>query len=241
MNANFNCNEYFAENDVWLADRFKKTSSIVFGPCGSGKDLIFAQAIYLIGDTHYANQPYDYNTVVCPMSLFNVNGITNADIINRTITPYDNFILNDVNAFWSDGAIGLSCTKDSELNTEYPDFPIYFALRRQLNGLQFHANTQALGRIWKPFREQCNNFIWVQNCDDYSSFFIVNTICYEYYKSAEQMLLPSENTNGNIEYRSFLIEKCNLHYDTNYFRKVFYKNQNKKQETYNLLEALKIA
>lgn len=215
--------EHFAENDQWLIDEGFRHSISVYGEAGSGKDLLFAHRIALVGQAHYAPFAYDYNTIVAPMTLFETKNIKYSDIFDGKVRPYTNVILDGVSVYCSDSNIHLPNTEDSRIKSEHPGIHIYAALRRHLNDLQIHINGQTLDRCYKILREQCDCFIWTQGVTTFKEYLIVETITYRYNRYASVMMLPEEAPSSyGIKRRFFLIPKYEIHYDTRAFRNVFY-------------------
>lgn len=127
-----------------------------------------------------------------------------------------------LNTYWSDSGILLPNTETSYLDKKYTTFPVLIALSRQLYDMCFNFNTQALGRIWKKFREQQDYYIkavktvppknklvrWLWSKLPYfKKRLLVKIITYEKYESAEKGLLPLSKTG--------LMSKNNMMYNTN--------------------------
>lgn len=218
--------EFFNNND-WLYDEGFKSSISVYGRTGSGKDLLFAHRIALVGQPHYAPFAFDYNTIVAPMVLFQTPPeIKYEDIFDGTVRPYTNRILDGVSVYCSDSNIHLPNIDDQKLKSKYPGIHIFSALRRQLNDLQIHINGQTLDRCYKILREQCDCFIWTQGATFYDDYIVVEAITYRYLRHAAAMIIPEEaRPEYEIKRRHFLIPYTELHYDTRAFKKVFYNDK----------------
>lgn len=218
--------DYFAFQNEWLLDVFNKYSVSVFGATGTGKDLMFAHHIALADAPHYANLVYNKKTIIAPLALFEIKGMKHEDVLKRRIMPASNRIIDGLAYYISDGAIYIPNTDDARLKKENPGLHIYAALRRQLNNLQIHINAQTFERLYIIYREQSECFIWTRGTLDLGDKLLVQTFTYDNERSAAARLFPSESSyrDGNVAERWFLIDKAELHYDTRFFRSIFYNH-----------------
>jgi len=138
----------------------------------------------------------------------------------RKFTP----VFRDCEDYYiSDAGVYLPSQYDKELDRRYPSMPLYYALSRQLHRQNIHANVQALGRLWKKLREHADSYILIKKTVDKGDYFVVHTVSYDRYESAERRLLPNKNkqygaTYGDIVERKFKVPKISLDYDTYHFR-----------------------
>lgn len=226
---------YFYEEYEWLLDTFRNSNVVVFGKKGAGKDVLFALVLHLLNGLHYANMPYNGNTLLLrSLKQLAAGGNTFDNLVEGNIKKYADPFIPGLPIFISDGAIYFGSQDDTKINKAYPGLSIFMALSRQLGEHQIHVNTQALTRLYKKIREQADAFIKCLRTVDYGRFMLVDTISYDKYESAERGLLPWPNSdrttmdyqkyagaNGEIEYHTFYIEKRWLKYDTHYFARVF--------------------
>lgn len=217
----------FNKNDEWLKAEFRRCNVEVFGKKGTGKDLLFSHVIYLRGEKHYANMPYNGLTEVREVGELSLGGNTFSNVIAGNFEKMPPAFDDGVDFYVSDGGIFLPCQYNTELNKAYPSMPMFFALSRQLYDMNIHVNVQAPTRLWDKLREQADSFIKVQKCKDYGAFFVVHCLCYDDYNLAVKGTLPEDNrTSFNAEYRRFKIFKDELEYDTRYFQRVFLMSNN---------------
>ena len=142
-----------------LKDYFK-SSVIVFGSKGSGKDLLFQKVIYMNRKKeYYSNITYGYKHHDISIKDISVAPNTYNDFINGKISTIDRKEeMEGKDIYLSDCGVFLPSTFDSTLNKTYPSFPIYYALSRHLYNQNIHCNTQNLERIWKQLREQSDKY-----------------------------------------------------------------------------------
>lgn len=232
-----------------LLDYFKQSSVIVYGPKGSGKDLLFQKVIYLKRKKPYlANIPYGYNCIETPPKMLSVSPNTFQDFIKgkvKVIPKNDSF--EGLDYYFSDIGVFLPCQYGGYLNKEYPSLPIYYALSRHLYLQNIHCNSQNLNRAWNMIREQADRFI---RCVKKTKllFGMVCTIrMYDKYESANANLLPMNTsifsnkyekalqeqykaTNGEILVRKYYIRYKDIKYDTRVFHKYVFGETAKEWE-----------
>lgn len=235
---------------------FKESSVIVYGPKGSGKDLLFQKVIYLRRNEKYlANITYGYKGEVVPIKQLSVapNNFENfikGDVV--TIKKNDDF--EGVDYFLSDAGVFLPAQYNSILTKNYFSLPIYYALSRHLYLQNIHLNSQYLNRAWNMLREQADKFIRCVGKTKLLFGIIAKIRMYDKYESAAANLLPMKKpklfdkvgramynqyyaTNGEIKTRLYYIRKKHIKYDTRIFHKVIFgitakewlKQQKKKQ------------
>ena len=195
----------------------KSTNLFIFGPKGSGKDLIMQKSIYLKYDTHtlikyllnrnrktpLANDDYGYGTkFVEPKEVFNLYPNTYANLIESEIVlieKKDDFEGRDY--YLTDSAIYFPSQEDSKLNKEYPSFPLFYATARQLYNMYIIVNTQVNSRLWKKLREQVQdgyieaitNYGWsplMESIPIIRNYVFIQCRYYSKLESAELGLLP---------------------------------------------------
>ncbi|HEY8390531.1 MAG TPA: hypothetical protein VIL26_06255 [Clostridia bacterium] len=234
------CNDYddnyFKVQNDWLVEQFRTRNVYVFGKKRTGKDLLFAHVIYLRGEKHYANMPYDDNTEVIELKEINVGGNTFEHIIEGQIEPFEPQFEFGRDIYLSDAGIFFPSQYHRILEQKFPDMPIFFALSGHLYELNVHCNCQELGRVWDKLREQADCYIRVLGCKWYRNYALVSCISYTDYNAAERKISPPSPKKsekkllefyekyGEVVYRTFKIYKSYLKYDTHYFRHKFFKN-----------------
>ena len=193
------------------------TNLFIFGPKGSGKDLIMQKSIYLKYDTHtlikyllnrnrktpLANDDYGYGTkFIEPKEVFNLYPNTYANLIESEIVlieKKDDFEGRDY--YLTDSAIYFPSQEDSKLNKEYPSFPLFYATSRHLYDMNIIVNTQVNSRLWKKLREQVQdgyieaitNYGWsplMESIPIIRNYVFIQCRYYSKLESAELGLLP---------------------------------------------------
>lgn len=213
----------FDKNDAWLIDEFRRCNVIVDGKKGTGKDLLFAHAIFLRGEPHYSNIVYNGLTTEIDIADMTAGSNTYEQFIRGTTEKFSPAFNEGEDFYISDGGIFLPSQYNSELDKRYAGLPIFYALQRQLYDSNTHLNLQSIGRLWIKLREQADSYIRALRTRDYGDHLVVTVRTYDNYESASANVLP-QNTEqqrarrGEIVERRFRIYKRELEYDTRHFR-----------------------
>lgn len=224
-----------------LKDYFKESSVIVYGPKGTGKDLLFQKVIYLKRKKSYlANIPYGYKCEIEPIRTLSVAPNSFESFINEKVTTIqkrDDYEGRDY--YISDAGVFLPAQYNGALNKNYYSLPIYYALSRHLYGMNIHMNSQYLNRAWNMLREQADRFIRCVGKVKTPFGIIAKIRMYDKYESACKNLLPMKKpfflnrfemaiykqyiaTNGEIKTRHYLIHYRHIKYDTRVFHKIVF-------------------
>ena len=237
-------NQYYKEQNHWLAEQFRRCNVAVFGKKGTGKDLLFAHAIYLRRENHYANIPYDERTEVIPLKSIGVGGNDYMSILENNIQKIERGFVTGQDVYLSDAGTFFPSQYNEKLDKLYAGVPIFMALSRQLYQLNVHFNVQELSRVWNKIREQADCYIRVLKSRFNGAYVFIDTISYQQYNTAEKGVLPplepsdkaerrelEEFTarNGEVVYRTFRMHRKEIKYDTYYFAKVFFNDENLKE------------
>lgn len=239
----------FQKGKQALVKCFEEENCIVFGPKGSGKDLIDNKVIESRKEPCYANIPYNKEyCVVRSIKDFSVEPNTYKDILNGSIKKIDKINKEHCDMYISDGGIFLPSQHAGDLVKNYPSLPIYYALSRHLTNSNIHINTQYLGRVWDKLREQAAYYIRAVHTTKLAikiknkehGFLITDFIIYDNYQSALSKLRPFENKrlfegaegaaakadfiakHGNIRSYKIIQTIGSVHYDSRHFHKEFY-------------------
>lgn len=221
---------------------FKSGNVSVFGNCGSGKDMLFANVAVrngeYIGNNDYGSTfyPVDFDSLDCGRNIYEnfINGK-----VRKYVYPYP--IGKDI--FISDCGIYFPSQYCNELNKKYPYLSTFFAIRRHLGQCNIHTNTQALGRVWDKLREQSDIYILCRSCHVFFGKIVIQRITiYDQYESAIKRLKPCRvsvpiastpnarmqakiardnyaNTHGEVR-SAWLIYWNKSKYDTHHFKKL---------------------
>lgn len=227
-----------------LIEYFDKTSVIVYGCKGSGKDLLFQKVIYLKRKEKYmSNNNYGYKYLQEPIKELSTYPNTFEAFINGTIKKIQkNDEWEDVDYYISDVGIYMPSQYNGLLNKNYPTLPVFYAISRHLYNNNIHINSQYLTRAWNLLREQADKFIHVLKTHKIGKWLIVDIIFYDRIQSASQNILPMRkpglremfnkyyraqyeqfvSTYGEIIKSRFLIKTKHIKYDSRHFHKLLF-------------------
>jgi len=207
---------YLRRNNLFIVNKLRYYSNIIFGFKRRGKDLLLQLYVILRFKKIHKKNPDKINYVG---NIDYGYGFKKVEMKDLLLTPntYNNLIMNDVkliiksdeleslDLIYSDGGIFLPSTEDMVLNKLYPSFPIFYALSGQLYNMNITLNTQALDRLWKKIREQQDCYIraictiplhksvlskiW-KNIPFLRKYIFIKLRYYESYKSAEAGRVP---------------------------------------------------
>jgi hypothetical protein len=225
-------------NLSFLVKRFSNNNMIVFGKKGTGKDMLFQQVINATNKHHYSNISYGKKTLPIVMNDISLFPNTYEQMINGTIEKIKPNLNEKLDIYISDGGVMLPSQYDWLLHKKFPSFPLLYALQRHLYNSNMHVNVQSLGRLWKPIRELADGYIQAERTIWIGPIFIQFLTYYDRYESAERTLLPMKRrmingmsdaitdqyiaTNGLIKPMYLIGTKKRIHYNTRYFRDVFF-------------------
>lgn len=229
---------YFKNNSNKLIKYFKKSSVIVFGKKGKGKDLLFQHVIKHRKKPYYSNIPYGYKYYHLDLKDIDLSPNTFNNFIKGNIQKVPNLLYDKMDYYISDAGVYLPSQYHSLLDKTYMSLPIYYALSRHLNLMNIHINTQALNRVWDKLREQADYYIKVKSTFRIFNLFFTTIIIYDKYQTAKLELLPFkkklgssetnalvrqyEATNGEIKKFTICTRKKSIKYDTRYFKSLIY-------------------
>lgn len=141
-----------------LIKLFENGSVCTTGCKGKGKDLMMSNVAVRRKKPYISNLNYggDYS----PFEFSKVDiGNTYDDILkgcpNKYVFPYA--LGTDI--YLSDVGVYFPSQYCNQLNRDYPTFPYYMALSRQLSENNVHINVQNLNRCWDKIREQSDTYI----------------------------------------------------------------------------------
>lgn len=226
-------------NKSILKKLFNKSSVIVFGSKGTGKDLIF-NYITNTRKKYYANIPYkqkglnliELHSLSCKM--------TYNDFINNNIVKSFPIFNDGVDTFISDAGVYFPSQYDSMLHKVYPHFSVFYALSRHLYLMNIHCNTQSLDRVWKALREQADIYIKCLQTIKLPFVLVTKYRIYDKFTSAQQDIRPLKRSlikseTGNVHLSNvglikdgFIIQfKKSIKYNTRYFKTLLLESEEK--------------
>ena len=232
-------------NIAWIVRLFKKNNVIVWGKKRKGKDLLFQLVINRRKKEPYAsNYPieYSYGHKASKIDINDLSVMPNV---------YDNVILNNVHkikrfderekmdCYIADAGIYLPSHYHSNIQKAYPSLPIYYSIVGHLYDSNIHVNYNgSITRLYDKLREQADDYIKVLDNIKIFGIIFIKVRYYETYESASQGLMPMKNSIFNKEQRALYeqyiaqhglikdmwvyILKKHIHYDTRYFRRLFF-------------------
>lgn len=238
-----------AKNHRELLKVFNTYNTIVFGRKGSGKDVIFQHVTAYLdkhGIEYRSNIDYGNNEKITDIGLYSLWPNTSESLIDGKVQKITNQIpITGFSHFESDAGAKYPSHLDHLLSKKYPWLPLVMAFSRHLWNMRFHMNTQALSRIWIKIREQADYYIKVIGTLNVFIGLFTKIRYYEDYESANQGLRPYrphgllhtkqevqamreeyDALHGVIKERWIFTPKSALKYDTFYFRKVFFYDNN---------------
>lgn len=224
-----------------IVKMFEDGNVSVCGLRGRGKDMLIANVIWrrklpYISNVDYGGDHYPFN----PLE-FDCGKNTYKDFIKGTIKPYVYPYPDGVDIYVSDAGIYFPSQHQGELVRDYPFFPTFQALTRQLGNCNFHTNSQALGRVWDKIREQSDQYIMCNWCIVLFGYVLQKVTIYELYDSAARrvppfriprpLLNPDRKFQWEMAYQNYLIShgsiktrlllyKNRSNYDTRIFKEL---------------------
>lgn len=146
---------------------FENGNVVVAGERGSGKDVLCGNVIARINRPYVATMDYTKDGKYIPLdfSKLDCGGNTWRNIISGRINYYEYPYADKTHIWISDAGAQLPSQYNTELDYEFPQFPLFMALSRHLGKCHVHVNTQDLERPWLKIREQASKkYIVCQEC-----------------------------------------------------------------------------
>lgn len=187
--------------------------------------------------------------------VLSMAGNTYKNLLENTVKPFIYPWERGIDIYISDVGVYLPSQFCNELNRDYKGIPQFMALDRQIADCNCHINVQNLNRAWDKLREQSRRYITCLKCKVIKlplnqQLIIQKVRIYEKYQSCVDnvppLKLPLYMYMGklNIMARLYKINYKIQHgaikertliyfnksdYDTNIFRKIFEKGENKNE------------
>lgn len=235
-------------NASYITKKFKKNNCLVWGKKRKGKDLTFQKVINKRKKEHYAsNYPiefgYGHKGVQIQMADLSVSPNTYENMIANVVKKIDyQKEMENRDTYISDCGIYLPSQYNHILNKLYPSMPIFYSVIGHLYDSNIHVNYNGeITRLWDKLREQADEYFNVLQCIKIFGFIFIKVRYYERYSTASQTLAPMKkgflnkqqkalyeqykSQNGLIKDMWICIMIRNIHYDTRYFRHVFFKEE----------------
>lgn len=233
-------------NIGYIARLFKHGNVIVWGKKRKGKDLLFQIVINKRKKPYLTNYPAKYNYggngLEIGINSLSVAPNTYESTITNKITKIDYKKLYEKrDVYIADAGIYLPSHQYHIIGKNFPSLPIYYSVIGHLYDSNIHTNYNgSITRLYDKLREQADEYIKVLGSVKFLGFIFIKVRYYEIYETAAKGLLPMKKalinshqraiydeytaTNGLIKDMWVYIRKRKIHYDTRYFRRVFFKD-----------------
>ncbi len=172
---------------------FKKGNVCVTGLRGTGKDVLFGNVIKRIDKPYISNLNYtsDSKFQRLEMEKLDCGKNTYKEFISGNIKTYKFPYIKGSDIYLSDAGVYFPAQYCSELNKQFPYFPVYMALSRQVSHNNFHINVQNLNRAWDKIREQSDIYIRCRKCIVLFGLIVIQGITiYDKYDSCLNRVEP---------------------------------------------------
>ena len=150
-----------------LVKLFEDGNIDVTGRKGAGKDVMFGNVLARINRPYISNIDYTHDSrfISLDMSKLDCGCNTYEDFISGDIKYYKYPYADKIHIYISDAGNYFPSQYNNQLDKKYPYFATFASLQRQLGDANLHVNSQAYGRVWLKFREQCSDdFIRCDKC-----------------------------------------------------------------------------
>lgn len=228
---------------------FEDGNVCVTGLRGRGKDMLMANVVCRRNKPYISNVVYDENRHIDFVpSRYDISGNTYKNFINGNVKKYVYPHEDNIDIYISDAGVYFPSQYCNELNRDYPHFPTFACLTRQLGECNCHLNIQNLNRVWLQLREQSDIYITCKWCKVFFGKIVLQkVIIYDLYDSCIRRVKPYsvrlplfasremklhaeldkeryEQTNGMVK-GAWLLYINKSQYDTRVFKKMLENGQ----------------
>lgn len=150
-----------------ISQIFDRGNTMVGGEKGTGKDVLCGNVVARWKRPYISNLDYtnDENYIPIDFAALDVGGNTHRNFLSGKLNYYKYPYPDRTNIMLSDSGVYFPCQYDKELDEEFPEFPTFMALQRQLADASTTVNSQSIERPWLKIREQAQKrFIVCQKC-----------------------------------------------------------------------------
>lgn len=247
---------YLCDSKAHLLNLYRDGNVITYGKKRKGKDLLNSYVANHNGNRGVlSNIVYNKKTHIIKHSVLDVFPNNQFDLIEGKYyvikKPFELQQYYKSDYFVSDAGIMFPSDMDAVLHKKFPYMPIAYALSGQLWGMNIHCNTQALDRLWKPLREQADNYVKALWTINILGFLITKYRSYDKYSSALQDVRPFKAVGIGNEYSKAMVSierskygkikegiiiqhKWSLKYDTRVFHQYFYGTKAPSKKDFRL-------
>lgn len=193
---------------------FESGNVCVVGLRGCGKDMLFANVVDRRSSPYVSNTNYNCDCSPYIPLKFNLLDCKNdyKNFIAGDIIPYDYPYPERCDIYIADCGIYLPSQYCNELNKNYSNLPVFYALSRHLGECNVHFNVQNLNRVWDKLREQSDTYIRVKSCKVlFKKWVIQKVVVYDKFQSCVDRVEPYEHIRipafSSREMRANLVQK----------------------------------
>jgi hypothetical protein len=175
--------------------------------------MLFANVIARDKRPYISNTDYKCkHSVYIPLDFKKLDVKNNwKNFVDGDVIPYDYPYPERCDCYISDCGIYLPSQYCNELNKQYPQFPVYYALSRHIAESNVHFNVQNLNRVWDKLREQSDTYIRVTGCKVFRNLVFQRAVVYDKYQSAVDRVEPYQHIRipifANKQMRAMLKQK----------------------------------
>lgn len=144
---------------------FKDGNVCVVGLRGRGKDMLISNVVCRRNEPYISNCDYglgskhiDFDPNVLDIKNSYKNFITGN--VKKYVHPYK----DGIDLYISDVGVYMPASYHKELSRDFPQFPVFLALSRQVSLSNVHINCQNLSQAWDKLRSQCDTYIHCDRC-----------------------------------------------------------------------------
>lgn len=143
---------------------FRDGNVAVTGLRGRGKDMLFSNVVARRRLPYVSNVDYGGSHSPLELEKLAVGGNTYKDFLNGNLKPYKYPYEDGTDVYISDVGVYFPSQYCNELNRDYRQLPVFYALSRHLGACNVHFNVQNLNRAWDKLREQCDVYVQCDKC-----------------------------------------------------------------------------
>ena len=130
------------------------------------------------------------------------------NFLKQDVKRYEWTYPEECDIYISDAGVYFPSQYCSELNKRYGQIAIFQALSRQIGNLNFHFNSQALGRVWDKIREQSDQYILCRDCIVlFGKIVIQRGTIYDNYESAQNRRKPLILPSGKLFDKEYNLQR----------------------------------
>ena len=187
---------------------FEDGNVCVCGLRGRGKDMLTGNVIIRRKKPYMSNTDYGGEYYPLDMEALQVAGNTYLNFLSGEVNYYEWKYPEGCDVYISDLGIFFPSQYCSELNKKFGQVAVFQALSRQIGGINFHGNAQALGRIWDKIREQSDQYILCRNCWVFFGKIVIQRgTIYDNYESAQHRRKPLMLPSGKLFDKTYNLQR----------------------------------